>query len=295
MINDYNILNSNFNNELQEQINGTLQKGHIYKIGMPSEALLYAGIKNLPIEMASSTLEIKSSSDYIHNHPFGLISIYNLPIAIQQPIAVFNSEELYTDKKVVLTEITNNNNNFIAIIDIRKSRNQKVNEINSIISIYAKDSAVRIAKWFDSTNKNGLNLNVELCKWADIKKALCWLTNHSSDVSAVGLSTKRIANIVNKFKNVQFFENNSQKNLQGAYDKPKQQRLLIQTYQVNPAYYRARIEAMRYFANNARQEHKKYYQNGYVPYFDKGGFCNYVENRIEKQDDSPLTFTELTT
>lgn len=34
------IINAQFNEELKQQINGTLPKGHVYKLGMPSEALL---------------------------------------------------------------------------------------------------------------------------------------------------------------------------------------------------------------------------------------------------------------
>lgn len=57
-----NETNEKFNNELQQQINGTLPKGHVYELGNPSEVLLSAGLPNLPIEMAASQLAYKSSS-----------------------------------------------------------------------------------------------------------------------------------------------------------------------------------------------------------------------------------------
>lgn len=50
------------------------------------------------------------------------------------------------------------------------------------------------------------NLGTDLCKWADIKKASCWLSNHVSNVHAVGLSTKRIANVIKSFAEYQFFD-----------------------------------------------------------------------------------------
>ena len=40
-----------FNNELQQQIDGTLPQRHTYNLGYPSEALLYGGVANLPIDL----------------------------------------------------------------------------------------------------------------------------------------------------------------------------------------------------------------------------------------------------
>ena len=40
-----------------------------------------------------------------------------------------------------------------------------------------------------------------LLKWADTKKASDWLVNHTSDVHAVGLSNRRIANKIKSFEN----------------------------------------------------------------------------------------------
>jgi hypothetical protein len=39
--------NSQFNDELQRQIEGTLPKGHVYKMGMPGEILQSAGMPNV--------------------------------------------------------------------------------------------------------------------------------------------------------------------------------------------------------------------------------------------------------
>lgn len=67
--------NERFNNELQQQIDGTLPKGHIYKMGMPGKILLSAGVPNMPIEMSSTRLEEKSKQD---NHPFEISELKNL-------------------------------------------------------------------------------------------------------------------------------------------------------------------------------------------------------------------------
>jgi hypothetical protein len=193
-----NYINSCFNKKLQQQINGVLTDKYIYQLGMPSKALL-SRLKNFPIEMAANTIKIKSSEDYKSHHPFDLKNIENLPQALAHPIAVFESE---TDpnKTLVLTELKDsNNNNFIAIIDILKTRGRQVNEINSVISLYPKDSNIRVARWF--LGKRDKQIERDLLSWVDIKKALNWVSDHSADLSAVGLSIKSITNVIKDFQN----------------------------------------------------------------------------------------------
>lgn len=201
-------INNVFNDALDKQIAGTLPKGYNYQLGKPSSALKFAGIEDLPIELSSRTLEVKSSKDYKSNHPFDLNSVKNLPVAIQRPVAIFDSE--YEDgRKVILTELKDGNgHSIIAVLGLRKLRGRNYAEVNSIISLYGKDSSVRIANWFDSKNPNGLGLDKNLCRWADTKKASEWLTNNASNVHSVGLSLKRIAKVINSFENNQFSEEN---------------------------------------------------------------------------------------
>jgi hypothetical protein len=61
-------INTRFNEELQQQIEGTLPKGHVYQLGMLGKILLKAGVKDLPIELAAKTIEDKSSPNYIVNN-----------------------------------------------------------------------------------------------------------------------------------------------------------------------------------------------------------------------------------
>jgi hypothetical protein len=97
-------INDTFNNELQKQIEGKLEKGHIYKIGYPGETLLKAGIDDLPIELAASILAAKASVNYRNNHPFNLADIKGLPKAIHEPVAIFNSTK-NDGAKIILTEL----------------------------------------------------------------------------------------------------------------------------------------------------------------------------------------------
>ena len=189
-------VNNRFNEDLQQQIDGKLPKGYVYQLGRPSEALRSAGILDSEIEMSASRLLLKSSKDYKSDHPFDLSEVINLPNAIQKPIAVFESE---TDPRrtVVLTELKSKNDNFLVILDV--IRDGRRNQVNSVISLYPKNSSVRVGKWFDSKNQN--DIGRDLLKWVDKEKALKWLSGHSSNVNATGLSSKRIASIINNFEN----------------------------------------------------------------------------------------------
>ena len=161
-------INARFNEELKEQIEGTLPKGHIYSLGMPSKALRSAGVPNLPIELTARRLATKASQEYHSEHPFELSDIQNLPKAIAHPIAVFDSSTR-SDSTVVLTELQDSRGvNFVVALRVVRSSVSRSLEIdvNGIRSIYPKDRVTSILKWITS----GKML------WVDKKKALSWIT-----------------------------------------------------------------------------------------------------------------------
>ena len=208
---DLKAINTRFNEELQQQIDGKFKGIHVYQLGNPSEALLHAGFEDLPLEVTSRTLDLKSSPLYKSNHPFSLDMVRDLPMAIQRPIAVFDSE--YEEgRKVVMTELKNaDGKNFLAVMGVMNKKGRNHIQVYDVITLYGKDSNARIAKWFDSRNKNGLGLDVDLCQWADTKKASEWLANNASTVHWIGLSSKRIANVIKSFEDYQYpDENNSE-------------------------------------------------------------------------------------
>lgn len=123
------LVNDVFNECLQQQIDGTLPKGFVYELGMPSEALKSSGMKDLPIEMAASRLVNKSMQE---NHPFKLTEVFDLPDAIKNPLAVFRSATVI-GAFVILTKLVHNGRNFVAAIHVNKNkRNVEVNDIRSI-------------------------------------------------------------------------------------------------------------------------------------------------------------------
>ena len=60
------------------------------------------------------------------------------------------------------------------------------------------------------------------------------------------------------------------------------------------AYYRARIQSLRDYAELSAGK-KKFYQNGLVPKSERANFDKYVDKHTIEYDTSPLTFTELMT
>ena len=182
-------INDRFNEELQQQIDGTLPKGHVYSLGMPNDILRSAGLPNLPIEMSAERLAGKSQQA---NHPFELSETESLPAAIQHPIAIFDSTKK-DGSSVILTELKHGDSNFVAVLGVRRSDKQrKIDvEVNSIRSLYPKTHIQGIIDWFNSKDN--------LLRWVDKEKALNFISTQEPNYLAGGdnaqstLSEKRLS------------------------------------------------------------------------------------------------------
>ena len=196
-------INDRFNEELQQQIDGTLPKGHVYSLGMPNDILRSAGLPNLPIEMSAERLAGKSQQA---NHPFELSETESLPAAIQHPIAIFDSTKK-DGSSVILTELKHGDSNFVAVLGVRRSDKQrKIDvEVNSIRSLYPKTHIRGIIDWFNSKDN--------LLRWVDKEKALNFIStqepnylaggdNAQSTSSESNLSSSKPAEVRNIFKRV---------------------------------------------------------------------------------------------
>lgn len=183
-------VNEQFNTELQQQIDGILPDRHVYKLGMPSEVLISAGIPDLSIELRADKLATKASDEYVNNHPFELREVTDLPRSVANPIAVFDSKTR-GDSKVILTEIKSNGNNFVVAIQV----NRKIGsiEVNSVRSIYPKDYVNDIYSW----------VNEGLLKWVDKEKALGFMSNSSNpaDVNNATKGFNSATKIIESFQN----------------------------------------------------------------------------------------------
>jgi hypothetical protein len=140
---DYDILKINdvFNEQLQQQIAGTLKPGHVYQLGHPSDILITAGLPDLPIEMASRRLVNKAMQE---NHPFELNEIMDLVLSINNPLAIFRSATR-VGSNVIMTDLKHDNKNFVVAIETNREHNKTM--INSIRSIHYRNSHLNIIGW----------------------------------------------------------------------------------------------------------------------------------------------------
>jgi len=190
-------INKRFNNELLQQINGMLPKGHIYSLGYPGTSLLTAGLANLPIELHSDRLMKKASYDY--KHPFDLHSLKDLPKSINEPIMVFKSTKL-NGSKVILVELQYKGNNYVVILRLQHKGSGRNNTlINDIRSIYPKDNVRGVFDWIGSKDN--------LLLWADKEKAMNFISVQSTNLAGNGNEIQGSTyNIIKKFVNARFFQ-----------------------------------------------------------------------------------------
>ena len=92
-------INRKFNEELKKHVEGTLPKGHIYKLGFPCDILKSTGFPNLPIELSSTRLEEKSKQ---RNHQFDIIDVLDLVNALQRPVGVFSYGDKFKSQNVII-------------------------------------------------------------------------------------------------------------------------------------------------------------------------------------------------
>lgn len=185
-------VNRKFNEELEQQINGNLPKGHVYQLGRPSEALQSAGLPYLPIELAASRLSDKSMQE---NHPFELSEVENLPEAIQNPLAVFRSAT-HIGSFVVMTEIEHKGKNFVVAIQANKKKGRI--EINDIRSVHYRTTNAHMANW----------ITEGLLEYVDKKRMAEWLSKQQYNSAEVRKQFNHATKIVESFENPNVSEEN---------------------------------------------------------------------------------------
>lgn len=220
---DLSDINQTFNDELQQLIDGSLGAGHVFSFGMPSDALLLSGVPKLPIELSATRLKAKSEQD---NHKFDLSNVVNLPDAIANPIAVFDSTKGETTK-VILTELSNGKDNFVVVLSTHsKGTGRKTLEISNIVSLYPKDHFQGIIDWISGG----------LMRWVDKEKALNFISvqwpnyiGNGDKTKGFNSATKIIENFENPKYNVRNrIEDNSIKEAakQREYEAQKQRKYI---------------------------------------------------------------------
>lgn len=130
-------LNTRFNNELQQQIDGNLPSNHIYQMGKPGQILRSTGVPDLPIQMNAKRLQDKAT---LFDHNFELYEVKDLVKALQNPLAVFS----YGDKtkaQNIIVPLQKDGKNFIVGLSLNPTVGGKALEINSIRNVFPKDNS----------------------------------------------------------------------------------------------------------------------------------------------------------
>ena len=182
-------VNERFNERLETQINGTLPSGYVYKMGRPGMILRSTGIADLPIELRAQRLIDKATK---FGHDFQLSEVKDLPMALQNPVAVFAYGDASKAQNIVL-QLRSNNKNFIVGLSINPTVGGKKLEINSIRNVFPKDN-VEWVKWIT----DGKLLYVDKEK---IQPILSQLQTIPADVARIGLDLDDAAKIVENFEN----------------------------------------------------------------------------------------------
>ena len=182
-------INNRFNAELATLTEENKDKV-ILSLGTPSEKLLAGGVVNKPMKLYGAKVIKKQKL-----HGFDLSEIKNLPLAVANPIAVFNNYQS-DENRSVLTELTTKDGNFLVSLNVGKGEDI---DFNIVATVFGKGDD-NIVDWF----------NRGLATYIDKEKALDYL--HHSALNAEALSNPRListANIIQNFQNPKIEAKNS--------------------------------------------------------------------------------------
>ena len=181
--------NDRFNEELEMQVKGELEEGHVYKLGMPSEILLSTGVPNLPIELSAKQLSKKAAN---RGHRFDVKDIANLPQAIQAPIAVFEYGNKDKSQNLIV-EIERDGKKFVVGIHFNQNRRGIV--VNDIRGLFNKDSH----EWLNWISQGKL-------LYADKEKIQALIDKQRTNLAEVNyLNLDDVAKKVKDFENPKLF------------------------------------------------------------------------------------------
>lgn len=184
-------VNKTFNQRLDELVENPNQKDKILRLGRSSSFLKAGGIADAEIELEFDKFIRKSGDKYKNNHPFAASDLKNLPMALAEPIAVFNSTT--ANDHVVLTELQKDGKNFIVAVRAVEQHRKGgvVLEVNKITSLYPKEER-GIVYWIN----NGRISNVDKEKALHFIEAL----QPHAGTTITDEELKSAANIINSFE-----------------------------------------------------------------------------------------------
>lgn len=205
---DLEQINDEFNRRLDELTENPNQNNRVLSLGRSSDFLKDGGITDAEIKLEYDKIVRKSRVDYRNNHPFEIDDLKNLPLAIANPIAVFDSSN--ANDHVVLTELQKNGENFIVAIRTTEEnrRGGKVLEVNEITSLYPKDEK-GIIHWINT----GRLTNV------DKEKALHFIAALQPHAETT-INNEELSNAANVVRNFEILNrDNSKKAVQQSHER----------------------------------------------------------------------------
>lgn len=116
-------------------------------LGNPSAELLAGGVINKPIKLYGNKTIKK-----LNKHGFSLGDLYNLPLVLRSPIAVFNNYDTDNNRSV-LTELKAKKGNFLVSIELGKGTDAV---FDIITSTFGKDSSA-VSKWISQNKMTYIN------------------------------------------------------------------------------------------------------------------------------------------
>ena len=147
-------MNSKLNSAIDGYLNGTVPKGKEVEIGATPDALVLAGIKQLPINFNTALIEKAKTK-----HGLTDAELRQIPDALANPVMVFTSSDRSTNFEhgfVVVTQIRDAANNPVLVpLNVSTLRQQHI--VNDIASVYGKDGSGWVNQWIDEGRLRYLN------------------------------------------------------------------------------------------------------------------------------------------
>ena len=159
-------------------------------LGTPSLILKAAGVKDMPMKLYGNKVIKK-----MKKHGFKLEELKDLPMAVADPIAVFNNRDA-DGNRAILTELKTADGNFLVTIDLGDGTDI---DFNIVSSVFGK-SDNKIVTWF----------NKGFATYINKEKALDYLHLSAPIAEASDKpELSSVANVINNFENPSIKSENS--------------------------------------------------------------------------------------
>lgn len=156
---DLEAVNARFNERILSLRDNPNQKNRVVSLGWAGHVLQLGEIADAEIILEYDKLVRKSKEQYKNDHPFDVDDILNLPLYINDPIAIFKeTNKVGNSSQVILTELKKNGRNFIVVVKAveQKRKGGIVLVVNNVTTLFPKE-AKGIIYWFNQKKATYVN------------------------------------------------------------------------------------------------------------------------------------------